>query len=326
MPDYRVFGGVLRSELPFPELAAMPPSPRRAAWTFVRGAPRALDDARRVGQHRYPGDVDVSLLRAGDVWRVRVGDLGDFDVEPADDGGDLVTWRACAEAREPYARFDLLGRVLPIALHRRGALVLHGSAVALGADAAIAFVAPKGHGKSTLALALAQSGARLLADDATALVPHRDGTLALPGVHAVRLWPDSAAALDAHAYGTPGALGRKLVVQAVPEALRAERATPLRAIYMLEAAEEHGDDAARRTAMSAVPAAVALVRHTTAGGLLGGEEARRVLARAADVVRCVPVYALRVARDFARLDAVVSAIRRWHPSHDATVGAAARHA
>jgi hypothetical protein len=316
MPDYVVFGGRLRSALVFPELRPAVPgvSGDRPDWTLAVGpADEAFAPLERLGAHRYPGDVEVALLRGARRWRVATSDLGDFDL---DDGG-AITWRPRPGAREDLARFDLLGRVLPLALHRDGALVLHGSSVTLG-DGAVAFLAPKGHGKSTLALLLAQRGARLLSDDATVLRPDADGVLAHPGVHAVRLWDDAADRLAVHAYGEPGLVGRKLVVTGVPEALRAEEPAPLRAVYLLRPPDEPlapapgAGDAATRTRLGATEGAVALVRHTTAGGLLGGSEAPRVLERAAAVARRVPVYALAVARDLARLGEAAAVIERWH--------------
>jgi hypothetical protein len=116
-----------------------------------------------------------------------------------------------------------------------------------------------------------------------------------------------------HAYGEPGLLGRKLVVRDVPPALLAERPAPLRAVYVLEAPGAAAmDPAAERRRLGETAAALALVRHTTAGGLLGGSEAPRVLERAAAVVRRVPAYALTIDRDFARLDEAVALLLRWH--------------
>lgn len=55
-----------------------------------------------------------------------------------------------------------------------GALVLHASAVALGARALL-ILGPSGSGKSGLALALMALGARLVADDRTAILSRGDG-------------------------------------------------------------------------------------------------------------------------------------------------------
>ena len=51
-----------------------------------------------------------------------------------------------------------------------GAVTLHASAVAVD-GAAIGFMAPKFHGKSTLAAAMTYVGAHLVSDDALAILP-----------------------------------------------------------------------------------------------------------------------------------------------------------
>ena len=324
MPDYAVYGGRLRSALVLPELRPALPHPRPPDWT-LRVAPLAgradgPDSAERIGGQRYADDVDVELLRAGERWRVTTSDVGDFDL-----GADgEITWWCREGAREDLAGFDLLGRVLPLLLYREGALPLHASSVVVGSEA-VAFVGPKGHGKSTLALCLAQRGARLLSDDVSVLRLDGGAVIAHPGVHAVRLWEDAAERLDVRAYGAPGAIGRKLVVGAVPPALLADEPAPLAAVYVLQppAADRSGEtsdasEAAARRPLGATAAALALVRHTTAGGLLGGGEAARVLERAAAVARLVPVYALDLARDFARLDEAAATVAGWHPPAEVT--------
>jgi hypothetical protein len=62
------------------------------------------------------------------------------------------------------AAYYLVGPILAFVLRRRGALLLHGSSVAMG-KAAVTFLGPSGAGKSTLAAALAKRGFSLLADD-----------------------------------------------------------------------------------------------------------------------------------------------------------------
>lgn len=309
---YSVFGGVLRSALAFPELRPAAALPGHGAdWTLTVGEPEPLPpDAEPVGAHHYAGDVLVRLLRlpAASRLRIETSDIGAFDLAPR---GDIV-WRPAPGARVDLARFDVLGRVIPIALHVAGALVLHGSSVVAG-HGAVAFLAPKGHGKSTLALALAQRGARLLSDDATVLAAGADGLpVARPGVHAVRLWEDSAERLAVARYGPPGSLGRKLVVPAVPAELLATGSAPLQAVYLLAGRGPDDGSIVRRTALPPRVAAVQLVRHTSAGGLLGGAEAGRVLERAAHVARRVPVFALEHVRDYDRLDDVAAAVAGWH--------------
>lgn len=322
MQDYQVFGGVLRSVLVWPELAQCPPvlSPD---WTLSRGDPVGLpSSASCLGTHRYADDVEVSLWRDGERWRVATSDIGDFDI--ADDSRSIV-WRAATSApassvNEELARFDMLGRVLPLVLHRGGALSLHGSAV-VTPSGAILLLGAKGRGKSTLALALAQRGAPLLTDD-VAVVEARSGEAALvrPGVHAVRLWPDAAQKLETASYGNPGSIGRKLVVHTLPDALRALRAAPLAAAYILEPADPAGTDVVpvRRETLRQVDAVRQLLGHVTAGNLLGGEAAPVVLARVAELTRRAPVHLLRLHHDFASLDDVVTTILGWHT---ATAGA-----
>jgi hypothetical protein len=309
MYDHTAFGGHLRSSLAFPELR--PHTGVAPDWTLTVGDPEPRPaDARLLGRQRYANDVEVRLLQCADGLRVETSDIGDFDVRQ---GGRSLVWRAVPGAREDLARFDVLGRVLPLALHLQGALALHGSSVVFPGGDGVAFLAPKGHGKSTLALALAQRGARLLSDDVTVAEPAPDGRHRLrPGVHAVRLWDDSARRLDAWRYGEPGAIGQKLVVQALPELLCADAPAPLRAIYLLHAAGEHDVVAAHRQPVAAVAATLQLVRQSMTGVLLGGPEATRVLERAAAVARATPVFDLAIARGYERLDEVAAAVAAWH--------------
>lgn len=309
MQDFHVFGGVLRSALHWPELRACPPV-SHPDWTLVRGPRAGLPrTASCLGVHRYADDVEVGLWRAGDLWRVATSDIGDFDLT---DGGRRIVWRSDDHAGEELARFDMLGRVLPLALHREGALSLHGSAVATPAGAVL-LLGPKGRGKSTLALALAQRGAPLLTDD-VAVVEYRDGGCHVrPGVHAMRLWPDAAARLGTADYGTPGAVGRKLVVHTLPPELRAGSAVPLAAVYLLEPAVADGSAGpAERHRLRPVDSVRQLLGQVTAGNLLGGAAAPDVLARVAELARRTPVHVLRLRHDFDQLEAVAGILLEWH--------------
>jgi hypothetical protein len=87
------------------------------------------------------------------------------------------------------------GPVLGVLLSQRGVPVFHASSIAFPEGAAI-FLAPKGHGKSTLAAAFHLRGHPLIADDIAAL-QNQDGSLhVLPGVPQLKLWPESLQALN----------------------------------------------------------------------------------------------------------------------------------
>src|SRR5690606_30149341 len=106
------------------------------------------------------------------------------------DDGATINWTHPVDVPTANARADLTSRVMATALYASGMVCLHGSAVVPDTEA-IGFVAPKYHGKSTLAMALVRSGARLLTDDTLPVVPGSP-PFAQPGLHATRLWPDSA--------------------------------------------------------------------------------------------------------------------------------------
>ncbi|HEY9448702.1 MAG TPA: hypothetical protein VIQ60_03080, partial [Gemmatimonadaceae bacterium] len=67
-----------------------------------------------------------------------------------------------------------------------------------------------------------------------------------------------------------------------------------------------------RAPLSGVAAAMALLPQARLAPLLGKSEASVLLDRAVRLAVAVPVYTLRVARDFARLDDVVQQLLTWH--------------
>lgn len=90
----------------------------------------------------------------------------------------------------------LIGGVFGILLHQRGALVLHGAAVAKNGRA-LAICGASGAGKSTLAAALCRDGCALVADDIC--VVGLDATqrpIVLPDGRQLRLWQESIDQLD----------------------------------------------------------------------------------------------------------------------------------
>lgn len=132
----------------------------------------------------------------------------------------------------------LLGPIIGFLLRLRGIPCLHASAVAL-ADKALAFVGPPGAGKSTLAAALAQRGALVLADDTVTLRQETaEGPfLVEPSYAHLRLWSDSARYLLGPDQPLPllAPSWEKGYLDIGTEALpQADRPYPLAALYLLQ--------------------------------------------------------------------------------------------
>jgi len=91
-------------------------------------------------------------------------------------------------------RAYLLGSATGALLHQRGLLPLHASAVSIDGRA-VAFVAPAGNGKSTIAMHLQHRGHRVICDDICA-VEVGPGTARLwPGLRNLKLWRASLGAI-----------------------------------------------------------------------------------------------------------------------------------
>ncbi|HVE80220.1 MAG TPA: hypothetical protein VNA89_15245, partial [Gemmatimonadaceae bacterium] len=281
MHDHLIFGERLRSDVGFPELPRFPGGPAR--WTLrVHGDRARPARACLIGETTVSGGP-VRLYRADGSWWLDYHDTGAFAVSA--DGAE-IGWCPAPDADVALARLDVIGRVLALSLHAAGLLVLHGSAVATD-DGVIAFLAPKFHGKSTLAAALVGAGAALVTDDTLAVTPGQPPT-ALPGVHHVRLWPDSAARLAAGtlaAQATPEAASANGLSKHRLDRLPGDRLTraplPLAAVYLVAPVAASGAAPACRVPIAPMRAALALVTHAKLGDVLGGVEAAALLDRAA---------------------------------------------
>ena len=229
MPDYQIFGGSLHSEVSFPELAPAPSAltPRWMLTTTDRARP--VGDPVVVGREEVESGVQVTLSRHANGLRLNFDDTGTFDISV---DGARIEWARPAEPDLAAVRKDILGRVLAVCLHQQGVISLHGSAVALS-GVAVAFLAPKFHGKSTTAAALVDSGALLLADDIVA-ISVAGAPIVLPSVPFIQLWKDSAAHVAPASVAVPGDEGGVKLQRRWNEAGRnADTPAPLAAVYLL---------------------------------------------------------------------------------------------
>jgi hypothetical protein len=301
-----IFGGILRSEIPFPELR--PSVGGQPTWSFHQSTEAPPPDAEELlGEVAFDATCKLRVSKTPRGLRFAYTDTGVFDVLK---GGRELIWFPAPDANVDLALIDVVGRVMAGALHLSGLLCLHGSAVALR-HGGIAFLAPKHYGKSTLALAMTRGGAKLLTDD-TLPVELGHPIRLWPGVHSVRLWTDSAQRLAPDRVSTAREYGGKHVLDQLSEDKLADHVAPLSTVYILSPPPPIPSGPAARSRLADVPAAMALVQHTKIGALLGKSEAPALLERAVAVAREVPVYSLEYPRDFAHVDKVVQQLLEWH--------------
>jgi hypothetical protein len=309
MRDYQVFGGVLRSDIEFPELRTIESD--APDWTLRTTSlvpdmvsPTLLGEAEVI-----PGFF-VRMYRHDHGYRFNFDDTGTFELT---EGGRDIAWAPGPHYEDSWVRADVTGRVMALALHASGNLCLHGSAVAT-AGGAIAFLAPKYHGKSTLALALSRAGAKLLTDDILPVDP-RPPIMAVPGVHQVKLWQDSASHFGVDREMETPAPGSKHLLHDFDDNMISNDRVPLAAVYLLSPVMVEEGAAAppvSRARLHVVPSALALVRHSIMGSMLTGSDAQLVFDRATAVAETVPVYQLTVAAGMERIGDTVDQLLAWH--------------
>ena len=301
---YSVYGDCLASSVPFPELPASDAKVSR--WTFETTPLLApMVGATELGADRIYGEVFARLHAHAHGHRIVVDDTGSFELSR---DRTHVTWEERAESWPDFVRAHLIGRVLATALYFDGLLPLHASAVETG-DGVIAFLAPKGFGKSTLALALGASGARLATDDTLPVEPSA-APQAWPGVHSLRVHDDALAAVGAARPALDTREGKRIVSELAPHQLMSHH-TPLAAIYLLDPVPPEAGTVTR-TALPAMLAAMGVVAHVKIGRMLGPAAAGPMLERAAAITRTVPVFRLHAPRDLALLPATATTILGWH--------------
>ena len=301
-----IFGGVLRTDRPLPGLPVAPIEvdgqfPFWQLETSDADAPPGHSSGATVsGQLSFSSGPVVSLADREHLPEIVVSDTGRFTI---DEPMRTIRHLAPAGVDRTAVALDLIGVVLPYAFHRDGAWCMHASAVQTPAGA-IAFLAPRGTGKSTLAAACLQHGCALVADDVVVLRDVAGHVTVTPSGVPLRLREDTARAVGApvdHADGW----GKVRIAGAL-----AGDPLPLAAVYLLTAAS--GADDVARVERSARAAAFALLTNGKITALLSGASAGQALARCVSLAGMTRVYDLAVPRDLARLPAVARQLLAWH--------------
>jgi len=290
---YKAYGLVIGSEVALPEL-----EPTAPATPDLEIAVRPVDfpGATSHGATAFRFEPTRQYLSWHAVGTFMISDANRIDVDPA------------PEIDDPLLAFPLLGPVMALALHQRGLLVLHASAIAVGGESVI-FMGDKGAGKSTTAGAMIRAGHRLLTDDVVALdLSDPERPMILPGFPQLKLAADAAGAIRLEQ-----AEVRPQVHPQIDKAqhrLRdgfAAEAVPVSRIYVLE----RGGRAAISplTGAAALPAIIKFSYVTRFGRqALPGNLAAAHLSQCAHVAGRVGVSRLEVPPCLARIDEAVAAI------------------
>jgi hypothetical protein len=277
MFSYRAYGLAIHSELPLPGASPLAEDKADASIRFadIDWSP----DEAAPGDDGFHFAADEAYL----YWR----GLGKFLVR----GGREIVIEASAEASRELLRLPLLGVVMAVLLHQRGQLVLHASAVAIE-EKAVAFVAPKGQGKSTLAAMLCARGHQLLADDLVLLnFASPQAPAIVPGLAQIKLWPEAATTIGEDPEALPRlSPGQEKRLLAVNQRFSAAPLT-LHSIYTLGVGE-----AVELEPLNSRDAMLQLITHTYVARfgkqLLRDHRAQLHLHQCAEVIRSRPLYRL----------------------------------
>jgi len=242
--SYRVYGLVLSSNLPLPELAAVAEAAGELADVRFRRAPLSClypDPPEWFMHWRLPsGEPWLSAARNDEGYLLRFHDHADFVM---DGEGREIVCRYWRDGAVESVRHLLIDQVMPLVVNLRGAEALHASAVLVDGKAVV-FTGPTGSGKSTLAAALALGGHPVLADDCVGVIDGDAAFEVVPAYPGVRLWEDVLGHLDLGPQPADPVADytdkRRLAFEA-PDVDPAER-YPLRAVFVLgeDAPEDAG--------------------------------------------------------------------------------------
>lgn len=302
-----MFGGVLATDRVLPGLpVALPGDGQFPFWelTTLDAPHSAIGHSASVtprGAQPYGNGVAVTLgLLGDDAAEIVIADTGRFTLDAA---GRRIHHVAPAAVDRSAVALDMIGMILPFAMHRGGAWCVHASAVQTRGGA-IAFVAPRGTGKSTLATACVQAGCPLVADDVVVLRRDADGVTVTPAGVPLRLRVGTAQQVGVST-GFADAWGKVRV-----DGPLATVASPLAAIYVLAPAP--ADAPVARATRPTRAAALALLANGKITELLGADPDGAALTRCVAIAHQVPAFDLAVPRAIGRLQDVTDALMAWH--------------
>jgi|GEM_PF-270856 len=228
---YRTYGLRIESQLELPELPEIPPCDNPDVVILAPGVENELEGATyrngwlEIGDERCQINIEgIARYRVEEGQRILLDRRVPRHLDEAADPGDV--------------RLFLLGGALGALLHQRQWLPLHVSALQTPGGV-WAFTGHSGAGKSTLGAWLHRTqGWPLVTDDVAVIKPHEQVPYLHPGPPRVKLWKDALAALGIQTEGLVRDLTRVDKYHMMVKEGFQDAAYPMRALVILERAEE----------------------------------------------------------------------------------------
>jgi hypothetical protein len=296
MDFYTAYHLNIQSEIPFPDLLPGRGNPD----VIIRcGRIEAPWNEARKGEHFFQSIPGGLLMTWAGAVRFLLSD------------NQIVTVEAAPGTEEASIRNMILGPILGVMLYRLGYHVFHASVIALP-QGGVAFLAPKGHGKSSLAASLVQRGHRLVSDDL--LVYQDDAQIrAEPGIPVIKLWPDALRAI-----GVDPARCPRISPEVEKRVLNlqnriVQQPVIIRALFVIQAGQ-------KIEVLPLVPReAIARVMPNWYGMLFQGDllpffNLKRHLQESSQLVNALPVYLLRGPISLDNLDEACRVIECHTPA------------
>jgi hypothetical protein len=188
---YRLFGHTIASNRPLSSWLPVTSNPPDLTISFVTQPPFEWNPDHTApvfsGRRKSEDGKSILTLFALDACKViRFLEFADFYLWP-----DRLVCCLRQDVPSHVINVFLFANVLPFWLELKGFVTIHASAVNISGKA-VAFLAHRQNGKSTLAASILQDGSSLLTDDVLPLRVKDGSYWAYPGYPAMRLWPNEA--------------------------------------------------------------------------------------------------------------------------------------
>lgn len=212
------------------QIVSAQPIPEWSAFICSQDGRADVSISFDCGPAREPAKDEMSSFVSAQEYRFYVPGVGSYRVLE----GRKIQVTARPGAASSELRLFLLGSAWTALCYQRGLLVIHASAVRVN-DSVVAFCAPAGGGKSSLAAWLNAQGHVLVSDDLCRFeVPTEGPPIVYPSAPRLKLWLD---ALDALGWTSDKLERDRFRMNKFHLPLADDSSTqplPLRAIYLLK--------------------------------------------------------------------------------------------